>query len=128
MRSRVRDPAGAGLTRSARAGGASGAAAQAVQGAPPPPTGRGLGTRPVPVPGALGYTWGDADQGDQEQPMSEQHTAIYDDKAQVRGHLDLSQAQWRLAAPEGTDPDSGDFFEVAFVQHTDGVIYTVLRK
>ncbi|WP_410570620.1 DUF397 domain-containing protein [Amycolatopsis sp. cmx-4-61] len=59
--------------------------------------------------------------------MSEQSAAIYDDKSQVRGHLDLSRAQWRLAAPDGADP-AGDFYEVAFVEHTDGVTYTVLRK
>jgi hypothetical protein len=60
--------------------------------------------------------------------MNDQRVTIYDDKEQVRGHLDLTDAQWRLAAPEGTDAASGDFFEIAFVQHTDGVTYTVMRK
>jgi hypothetical protein len=60
--------------------------------------------------------------------MSERTAAIYDDKAQVRGHLDLSKVlEWRLAAPEGADP-AGDWFEVGFVKHTDGVTYTLLRK
>jgi hypothetical protein len=59
--------------------------------------------------------------------MGEQRAVIRDDKRQVRGHLDLSNAQWRLAAEEGADP-AGDFYEVAFIEHTDGVTYTVMRK
>ena len=60
--------------------------------------------------------------------MSKRTAAIYDDKEQVRGHLDLSQVlEWRLAAPEGADP-AGDWFEVGFIKHSDGVTYTVMRK
>ncbi|RLK54443.1 DUF397 domain-containing protein [Actinokineospora cianjurensis] len=35
--------------------------------------------------------------------------------------------KWRLAAPKGADP-AGDWFEVGFIKHSDGVTYTVMRK
>jgi hypothetical protein len=49
---------------------------------------------------------------------------IYDDKAHVRGHLDLSNAEWQRG--EG-DPDD-EHVEIAFVEHTDGKTYVAMRN
>lgn len=51
---------------------------------------------------------------------------IYDDKAHVRGRLDLSGAEWQRAG----DPDDaeGEYVEVAFVPHTDGKTYIAMRN
>ncbi|RAS57840.1 uncharacterized protein DUF397 [Lentzea atacamensis] len=46
-----------------------------------------------------------------------------DDKAHVRGQLDLSGAQWQSG---GGDPDE-EHVEVAFVRHTDGEMYAAMR-
>jgi hypothetical protein len=51
---------------------------------------------------------------------------IYDDKAHVRGQLDLTAAQWQRAGDPG-DPD-GEYVEVAFVPHTDGKTYIAMRN
>jgi hypothetical protein len=50
---------------------------------------------------------------------------IYDDKAHVRGELDLRGAEW-LRSDEG-DPE-GEHVEIAFVEHTDGVTYVAMRN
>jgi Domain of unknown function (DUF397) len=50
---------------------------------------------------------------------------IYDDKAHVRGHLDLSNAEW-LRSEEG-DPDD-EHVEIAFVEHTDEKTYVAMRN
>jgi hypothetical protein len=60
--------------------------------------------------------------------MSDQTAPIYGKNGEVSGHLDLSAAQWRLAAPGGAVSDGGDYFEIAFVPHADGVTYTAMRK
>ncbi|MCE7007844.1 DUF397 domain-containing protein [Kibdelosporangium philippinense] len=52
---------------------------------------------------------------------------IYDDKAHVRGNLDLTNAEWQRFAEPGADP-GGEYVELAFVQHSDGVTYTAMRK
>jgi hypothetical protein len=49
-----------------------------------------------------------------------------DDKATVRVGLDLRGARWRRAEPHGETIE--DAVEVAFVPHTDGLTYTVLRQ
>ena len=51
---------------------------------------------------------------------------IYDDKAHVRGKLDLSTAEWQRAG----DPndDEGEYVEIAFVPHTDGKTYIAMRN
>ncbi|MEU7480561.1 DUF397 domain-containing protein [Lentzea sp. NPDC042327] len=49
--------------------------------------------------------------------------ATNDDKAHVRGMLDLSGAQWQSG---GGDP-SEEHVEVAFVRHTDGEMYAAMR-
>ncbi|GAA1281492.1 DUF397 domain-containing protein [Saccharothrix xinjiangensis] len=51
---------------------------------------------------------------------------IYDDKAHVRDHLDLSSATW-TRHDEGAE-DETEHVEVAFVEHTDGVTYTAMRN
>ncbi|ACU39825.1 DUF397 domain-containing protein [Actinosynnema pretiosum subsp. pretiosum] len=51
---------------------------------------------------------------------------IYDDKAHVRGNLDLSAAQW-LRSDEGAEQEA-EHVEIAFVEHTDGVTYTAMRN
>lgn len=55
--------------------------------------------------------------------MSEQPV---DDKAQVRPDLDLSDAVWIRAEPEGANLE--DRAEYALVPHTDGVTYTAMRQ
>ncbi|KFU78496.1 protein of unknown function [Amycolatopsis lurida] len=55
--------------------------------------------------------------------MSEQPV---DDKAQVRPDLDLSDAVWIRAEPEGAN--LADRAEYALVPHTDGVTYTAMRQ
>ncbi|SDC62771.1 DUF397 domain-containing protein [Actinokineospora iranica] len=52
---------------------------------------------------------------------------IYDDKAEVRGRLDLSKAEWQRAAEPDADPD-GEYVEIAFVPHTDGKTYIAMRN
>jgi uncharacterized protein DUF397 len=59
--------------------------------------------------------------------MGSDSAPIYDDKAHVRGELDLSGANWERAAAPGDDPD-GEFVEFAFVDHSDGVTYTAMRN
>lgn len=54
-------------------------------------------------------------------------TPIYDDKAHVRGHLDLANAQWQRAGDLNDDPD-GEYVELAFVPHTDGITYVAMRN
>ncbi|MGH3751869.1 MAG: DUF397 domain-containing protein [Pseudonocardiaceae bacterium] len=50
---------------------------------------------------------------------------VYDDKSEVRAELDLTAAEWqRYDADRGRDRH----VEVAFVEHTDGVVYTVMRS
>ncbi|MFD6069958.1 DUF397 domain-containing protein [Amycolatopsis lurida] len=55
--------------------------------------------------------------------MSEQPV---DDKAQVRPDLDLSDAVWIRAEPEGAN--LADRAEYALVPHTDGLTYTAMRQ
>lgn len=50
---------------------------------------------------------------------------IYDDKAQVRGSLDLTGANWQRG--DGAEED-GEHVEVAFVPHSDGVTYVAMRN
>ncbi|TCP52074.1 uncharacterized protein DUF397 [Tamaricihabitans halophyticus] len=52
--------------------------------------------------------------------MSENTAPIYDDKAEVRGNLDLSNAEWQRPG--------GDQVEIAFVPHTDGATYVAMRN
>jgi Domain of unknown function (DUF397) len=59
--------------------------------------------------------------------MGSDSAPIYDDKAHVRGKLDLSSAEWQRAAEPDADPD-GEYVEIAFVGHTDGVTYTAMRN
>jgi hypothetical protein len=57
--------------------------------------------------------------------------AIYDDKAHVRGKLDLTNADWQRAAPPDADPD-GEWVEIAFVEfggpEGDGKTYIAMRN
>lgn len=55
--------------------------------------------------------------------MSDQRV---DDKAHIRHELDLSDAEWIRAEPEGERLD--DCVEYAFVRHTDGITYTAMRQ
>jgi hypothetical protein len=55
--------------------------------------------------------------------MSEQPV---DDKAHIRNHLDLARAEWIRAEPEGVTLDV--CIEYAFIEHTDGITYTAMRK
>ncbi|MBV9846410.1 MAG: DUF397 domain-containing protein [Kutzneria sp.] len=57
--------------------------------------------------------------------MSDGTAPIYDDKAQVRGRLDLTSAEWRTGSDTS---DDGGNVEIADVVHTDGVTYTVMRN
>ncbi len=50
---------------------------------------------------------------------------IYDNKAHVRGHLDLSNAVWQR--PPGPPSEGGDA-EIAEVVHTDGATYIAMRN
>ncbi|WP_410646197.1 DUF397 domain-containing protein [Amycolatopsis sp. cmx-4-54] len=50
---------------------------------------------------------------------------IYSKNGDVLGHLDLTGAHWQ--GGEGV-ADGVEVVEVAFVQHTDGVIYTAVRR
>jgi hypothetical protein len=66
-----------------------------------------------------------------DAPVSEEESGgagapIYDDKAHVRGRLDLTNAEWQRAG----DPDDaeGEYVEVAFVPHTDGKTYIAMRN
>jgi hypothetical protein len=56
--------------------------------------------------------------------MTDDAAPIYDDKATVRGSLDLSGAQWQAPEEPGED---GEPIEVAFVPHTDGATYVAMR-
>lgn len=51
---------------------------------------------------------------------------IYDDKSHVRDNLDLAKAEWQRSG----DPDDagGEYVEVAFVPHTDGITYIAMRN
>ncbi|MFC9258171.1 DUF397 domain-containing protein [Amycolatopsis thailandensis] len=55
--------------------------------------------------------------------MSEQPV---DDKAHIRHELDLSDARWIRAEPDGANLE--DCVEYAMVPHTDGVVYTAMRQ
>ena len=57
--------------------------------------------------------------------MGNDTAPIFDDKANVRGSLDLSAAQWQRG--EGAEGD-GEQVEVAFVPHSDGVTYVAMRN
>jgi hypothetical protein len=57
--------------------------------------------------------------------MGNDTAPIYDDKSNVRGSLDLTEAQWQRG--DGTS-DDGEHVEVAAVPHTDGVTYMVMRN
>lgn len=63
--------------------------------------------------------------------MAEEETRtsapIFDDKAHVRGKLDLTNAEWQRAAEPDADPD-GEYVEIAFVPHTDGATYVAMRN
>jgi Domain of unknown function (DUF397) len=59
--------------------------------------------------------------------MSGDSAPIYDNKAHVRGNLDLANAEWQRAAEPGADP-AGEYVEIAFVEHSDGVTYTAMRN
>src|SRR5688500_5124055 len=52
---------------------------------------------------------------------------IFDDKAHVRGKLDLTKAEWERAAEANADP-VGEYVESAFVPHTDGKTYIAMRN
>jgi hypothetical protein len=52
-------------------------------------------------------------------------TPIHDDKAAIRDQLDLAGARWRRAP--GSDPTQ-PLVEFAFIRHTDGDTYAVLRS
>lgn len=54
--------------------------------------------------------------------MSEASERV-DDKADVRGELDIAGAQWQQTAPGVPDQ-----LEVAFVPHDDGQTYTLMRQ
>ncbi|HVW40471.1 MAG TPA: DUF397 domain-containing protein [Amycolatopsis sp.] len=58
--------------------------------------------------------------------MSEQRHLPVDDKADVRDVLNLRSARWQRAEPPGETIE--DAIEFAFVPHSDGVTYTVLRQ
>ncbi|KAA2253523.1 DUF397 domain-containing protein [Solihabitans fulvus] len=57
--------------------------------------------------------------------MTTESAPIYDDKAEVRGKLDLTDAEWQRS-DEGDQ--EGEHVEVAFVPHTDGVTYVAMRN
>lgn len=58
--------------------------------------------------------------------MSDHKGVPADDKAGVRAVLDLETARWQRAEPAGqTIPDA---MELAFVPHSDGLVYTALRS
>jgi Domain of unknown function (DUF397) len=57
--------------------------------------------------------------------MSEQTAPIYDDKAHVRGALNLAGATWQRG--DGAT-DEGEYVEIAFVPHADGVTYVAMRN
>jgi hypothetical protein len=57
--------------------------------------------------------------------MSDDAAPIFDDKAELRGNLDLTGAEWQRSDGESVD---GKDIEWAYVQHTDGVTYTVMRN
>jgi len=50
---------------------------------------------------------------------------IYDDKAHVRGNLDLRNAAWQRSQEENPDDE---YVEIAFVDHTDGATYVAMRN
>ena len=58
--------------------------------------------------------------------MSDDAAPIYDNKAQVRGSLDLSAARWQRGDGDGSQ--DGEHVEVAFVPHSDGVTYVAMRN
>ncbi|MFI9385632.1 DUF397 domain-containing protein [Kutzneria sp. NPDC052558] len=57
--------------------------------------------------------------------MTDDAAPIYDDKAELRGSLDLTGARWQSS--DGAVAGEDDF-EVAPVLHTDGVTYMAVRK
>ncbi|HEX3791182.1 MAG TPA: DUF397 domain-containing protein [Pseudonocardiaceae bacterium] len=67
---------------------------------------------------------------DQPNGSETQETAasapIYDDKAHVRGKLDLTNAEWQRA---GDPADAeGEYVEIAFVPYADGKTYIAMRN
>ena len=59
--------------------------------------------------------------------MASDSAPIYDDKAHVRGKLDLTDAEWTRYAEPDADPED-EYVETAMVTHTDGVTYTAMRN
>ncbi|MDT8915666.1 DUF397 domain-containing protein [Amycolatopsis sp. PS_44_ISF1] len=49
-----------------------------------------------------------------------------DDKTHIRHELDLADAEWIRAEPEGVTLE--ECAEYAFVPHADGVMYVAMRK
>ncbi|HYQ65227.1 DUF397 domain-containing protein [Actinophytocola sp.] len=61
------------------------------------------------------------------EPTTRASAPIFDDKAHVRGKLDLTNAEWQRAAEPDADPD-GEYVEIAFVPHTDDKTYIAMRN
>jgi uncharacterized protein DUF397 len=59
-------------------------------------------------------------------PVDEDRVAPVDDKAGIRGELELSRAEWRRAEPAGQHVPGA--LEIASVPHTDGVTYVAVRQ
>lgn len=57
--------------------------------------------------------------------MPKESAPIHDNKAQVRWHLDLTDAKWQTPGEENA---SDGAVQLAFVTHTDGVTYTAMRN
>ncbi|RZS39089.1 uncharacterized protein DUF397 [Herbihabitans rhizosphaerae] len=67
---------------------------------------------------------------DEDKPAQQTSAPIYDDKAHVRGKLDLTNAEWQTAADTDApdyDPD-GEYVQIAFVPHTDDKTYIAMRN
>jgi hypothetical protein len=62
-----------------------------------------------------------------DEPTTRESAPIFDDKAHVRGKLDLTTAEWQRAAEPDADPN-GEYVEIAFVPHTDGKTYIAMRN
>jgi hypothetical protein len=58
--------------------------------------------------------------------MTKKTNTPIDDKAHIRHELDLTDAPWQRAEPEGEH--IADAVEYAFVPHTDGVTYVAVRN
>jgi hypothetical protein len=62
-----------------------------------------------------------------ENSASASTAPIFDDKAEVRGQLDLTNADWQKTMDVEEEPEGGQV-ELAFVPHTDGVTYVAMRN